>query len=280
MYLLKLAIRPFRRSTVSMLLYAFTFGGIAFLLSALAWMEIQVLPHVLHKVNEERAIVFLSNAVSDADLDALAHRVEEIVGLQVRVVDRKSALSVLSDAYPDMAQEMKDLGTLEASLIPRYFLIQGALNESDLKSLGGIEGLERVQTLGVRKHEWVTALSRSLWLLDFVKIALGTLLFTLLVLLIRLFQVSFQDYRSIAILMGGGGIASVAPNLISGALWGVAASGVAAVGAWLMEGSLVLWKQWLPEAQIEPFLKSWFGLALLLGCFAVGTGAGWLSRNR
>ncbi len=239
MYLLKLALRPWRLAPLSQVFTALAVGLLLLLCGFMIWMERGLKPVVARLQSEQVITAYLEGNLEPADHSQIVDSIRTAVGaraVDVKAVEAQDFVKELQPQYPELARELRELGGQSLSLIvPSYVSISGTVPEGTLEAVRRIPGVESAESSKDRFHHIVGAFKALRWV---ARILAAGLLLALLTGLIHLSKMNSYLHRepvSLLRLWGAGPWAMRAPALLSGLMIGASGGAIAALG-WVVCG--------------------------------------------
>ncbi len=270
MYLLRLALRPWRLAPFSQLFSAIAVGFLLFLTSFLFWLERGLKP-VLVRLQGEQVITAYVLKDEEKILTQIRSALGDNGDLEIKYVDPPQFIQLLKNQYPDLGKELETLGQDANEIVPKYISISGVLPASTLSKIKSIPGIESVESSKDRYASIVGAFRALRWV---SRVLIAGLIVALLSGLIHLSRMNAYLHReSLSLLRFWGATSSVlaTPGMISGLIVGIV-GGVIASGGWIIVGhelvhhiralSLIL--------KTMPSIQHSFPVGLPLILFAVG----------
>lgn len=281
MYLLKLALRPWRSAPFSQVFSSIAVGILLLLSGFLFWMQSGLKP-VLHRLQSEQVLTaYVDAALPEKDESALLEKVRAVLNVtgehgspEVKWVGTSEFLKQVKGQYPDLDRELEDLGKEMTQIVPRYISVSGILPDRALEKIKAIPGIESAESSKDRYHHIVGAFSALRWVAKILMIGVCFALFTGLIHLARMNAYLHQDALKLLRFWGGGSLALTSPGMISGVMVGIL-GGCIALSGWMTLGV------WLSKhiRTLSPLLKGMpaTGLSLSLILFLSGTLIGLIS---
>jgi cell division protein FtsX len=254
MYLLKLALRPWRIAPFSQLLSSIAVGCLLFLSGVLAWLHDGLRPVIARLQSEQVITAYLDSSVDAAEgeakiMDAIRERLAAAgngsAPLDVRREDGRGFADKISGIYPELSKELRDLGEEVNQVVPRSISVTGVLSADSLERLKTIPGIEAVESSKDRYSHVVGAFKTLRWVSRLLLLGVGFALALGLLHLSRMNASIFGDALSWMRLSGGAAWTLRVPGLIIG-LWVGAMGGAIACTTWVSVG------RWMAE-QIRSF---------------------------
>ena len=237
MYLLKLSLRPWRRSPYSQVFTSLAVGVLLFLASFLFWMQRSLSPVVDRLQHEQVITAYLDSAVDKAGESSMVDTIRTTVGAhaEVEMVQPEQFVNHLRADYPELSRELEDLGPEMSSVVPRYVSITGILPDQTLETVRGVPGIQSAESSKDRFQSVIGAFRALKWVANFLTFGLFLALITGLIHLGRTNSYLQQDAFSLMKLMGASKAALRWPGVIAGGFVGLAGGALAAL-AWISAG--------------------------------------------
>jgi len=279
MYLLKLALRPWRLAPLSQFFSAVAVGFLLLLVGFLHWMQTGLSPVVARLKSEQVVTAYLDPSVPQKDETKVVDAIRLALGAQaaasdIRLVDAPEFVSELKGQYPELARDLEELGPELKAIVPRYVSISGMLNEDASEQIGAVTGIENAESSKDRYQHIVGAFSALRWVARLLMVGLCMALLTGLIHLSRMNSYLHRDALGLLRFWGAGGAVLRTPGMLSGLSVGVL-GGVIALAGWVSGGN------WLAGhvRNLSPMLKQMqlAGFQLGLVLFVLGTMIGWLA---
>src|SRR6185503_2631247 len=112
MYLLKLALRPWRLAPFSQIFSAIAVGLLLFLTSFLFWLQDGLRPVLTRLQGEQVITAYLAKSLDHKDgtriIDKITAQVGE-PGIEIKLVNSSQFIQLLKNQYPDLARELEVL---------------------------------------------------------------------------------------------------------------------------------------------------------------------------
>lgn len=288
MYLLKLAMRPWRLALMSQLFSALAVGFLLLMVGFLFWMQ-KGLHSVLSRLHGEQVITaYIERNVEAKNEAKIVDSIRVSLGSQttadIKWVSVPQFIQTLKGPYPELGRELEDLGHEINDVVPRYVSITGMLPEEAVDKIKVLPGIEKAESSKDRNRQVIGAFSTLRWI---VRVLMGGVALALLTGLIHLSRMNAYLHRdALSLLKSWGASRSVlsAPGLISGCSVGALGGVIAAVG-WVSFGvslthhvkSFSTLLKWMPAAQ-SSFSILLLGIGIFVGAIAGGLGT--LSANQ
>jgi cell division protein FtsX len=237
MYLLKLSLRPWRRSPYSQVFTSLAVGVLLFLASFLFWMQRSLSPVVDRLQHEQVITAYLDSAVDKTGESSMVDTIRTTVGAhaEVEMVQPEQFVNHLRADYPELSRELEDLGPEMSSVVPRYVSITGILPDQTLDAVRGVPGIQSAESSKDRFQSVIGAFRALKWVANFLTFGLFLALITGLIHLGRTNSYLQQDAFSLMKLMGASKAALRWPGVIAGGLVGLAGGALGAL-AWISAG--------------------------------------------
>lgn len=289
MFLLRLAMRPWRTAGVSQAFAGFAVGLLLLLGGFLLWMQAGLKPIVARLKQEQVITAYVEPKLTEDDVKRLVDKLgsDAIVLHQGAAVKPEIAytavdafLDRIKEQYPELAREVEDLGEERGSIVPRFISITGVLDPGALDRIKAVEGIESAESSRDRYAHIVGAFRALRWVARLLIVALGLALLTGLVHVARMNSYVHRDALAILRFWGGGPLLLRIPGLLSGMSVGLlggalAGLGWSTAGVWLA-GQIRLLSPLL--SSLRPFDPS-LGLVLLALGAVLGAAAGLLGSG-
>ena len=279
MYLLKLALRPWRQAPLSQLFSAFAVAFLLLILGLLFWIQAGLKPVLARLQGEQVMTVYLNSSVENKYEEKMQEKVQSALSLDktidVKLVSVPRFISLIKEQYPELGRELEDLGKDTHEVIPRYLSVSGFLPKDAVSRIKNIPGVESVETSKDRYRNVVGAFSTLKWLVQVLMGGMCLALLTGLVHLARMNAYLHKDSLSILKFWGANQITLMAPSLMSGLLVGIL-GGIIAASGWAVVGL----RMTVHVRTLSSFLKgmpsvsSYLALFLFLSGGAMGLLAG------
>lgn len=236
MYLLKLSIRPWRRSLYSQLFTSAAVGVLLFLGAFLFWLHEGLGPVVDRLRNEQVITAYLDPNLDAAAETAVVDQIRTSLGAhaqaEIELIQSERFLEHLKSNYPELARELEDLGSEVQTVVPRYVSISGLLPANGLGEIRQLKGVLSTESSTDRFQNVIGAFQALKWLAGLLSLGLALALMTGLIHLGRINSILQQDSSSLMKLMGASPAALRTPGIVSSALVGLL-GGVLAASGWL-----------------------------------------------
>ena len=271
MYLLKLALRPWRLAPFSQLFSAIAVGFLLFLISFLFWMQ-QGLKPVLSRLQGEQVIIaYLDRSVDRKEEERIVDQIHISLGAhpgaEVKLVNSDQFIGMLKTQYAELGRELEDLGQEMDQVVPRYVSITGMLPQSTLDQVKQISGVESADSSKDRYASVIGAFKALRWIAGILMAGLGLALLTGLIHLSRMNAYLHRDALSLLRFWGAGSGILAAPGMVSGLIVGILGGSIAFFGWIILGNSLTLHVRALSLLlkQMPPVYSHLPGTLFLLG---------------
>ncbi|MBC7691543.1 MAG: hypothetical protein H7222_07215 [Methylotenera sp.] len=242
MYVLKLALRPWRLSTLSQIFSSVAVGFLMLLAGFLIWLQAGLNP-IVHRLQREQVITaFIDASVEAKDESRILDSIREQVGAHptsdampgastdVKLVAPAEFIKDLDAQYPELSKEIQSMGSEMDQIVPRYVSVSGLLPDSAADAIKGIPGIQIVDSSKDRHKTIVGALKAVKWVTQILIIGLAVALMTGLVQLARLNSALHRDALGMMRQWGATQLQLRLPGLFSGMSVGLTGGALAAVG--------------------------------------------------
>ena len=243
MYLLRLALRPFRVAPFSQLFSSLAVGFLLVLACSLFWMQTSLKPLIAKLKAEQVLTVYLSPTAPDQTESQWVDQIRMQLGAQsqaeVNYVGSNDFIHLIQNQYPTLARELEDLGQEAQQVIPRYISISGVIHSSVIAGIKKLTGVESMESSKDRYHHIVGAFSVLRWI---AKILIAGICFALLVGMIHLARMNAYLHRDVLKLLhfwGANRWTLLLPGVISGSIVGFIGGFFASI-FWLSLGKLFI----------------------------------------
>ena len=280
MYLLKLAMRPWKASPFNQIFTSASLGTLLVLMAFLMWIESSFNPMIERLKHEQIVTAYLSPEISQIDegkvLDSLKVNLgaSALKDITVGFVNTEDFLSVVKEHYPKLGQELLNLGTQMNTVVPRFISLSGVFSEEIINKIQRIQGIESVESTKQRYQHIVDSFSTIQWITRVLMFGLMAVIFSVLLHQSRIQAYQFSQTASLLSLFGAGGFLTRVPLMISGLLTGLIGGLFAAViwfqfGSWFSEQII----HFAPIFQRLSLPSSLFGVYVLLLGVMIGLAA-------
>ncbi len=288
MYLVKLALRPWRQAWMSQVISVIAVALLLFSTGFVFWLDQALKPVVSRLQHEQILTAYLSTELSQAaeakTLDSIRTSLGASADRDLKVVNAEDFLKKLKVHYPELTRELQDLGEESLSIVPRYVSIAGVFSPSELgaamDSIKAIPGVESVETTQERAKHSLSAFETVRWVARTVAVGLVLSLFTGL---LHLSRMNSQLHRDVAGLLKNWGASAWTlrlPGVFSG--WIVGAMGGLSAGMLFLlggEGLATQLRALAPALAAVPIVSPGLSLALVVGGMAAGVLAGFFGEQ-
>ena len=231
---LKLALRPWNRSPWSQLMSGSAVGLLLALGGLLFWLERGLVPVIARLDREQVLTVFVQKGETSeaARLGSIRDSIRTTLGsAQIREVSTPEFIRTIRGEYPELAQELGELGPEAETVVPSHLVVTGEMSAEQVQTIRGISGVESVDSSRDRYPQIVSAF-------EALRVVSRGLSFALLLaILAGVVQVSrmnahlHADVMPILRLLGAGSFGMRAPSIFGGVFIGLM-GGVFAAAAW------------------------------------------------
>jgi cell division transport system permease protein len=271
MYLLKLALRPWRIAPLSQVFSALAVGFMLMLAGFLFWIDRGMVPVVARLQGEQVITAFLDPSLEVKEQERVIDSIRMTVGAhpaEIDVVEPDQFVGTLREDYPELSKELENLGSEMTALIPKYVSVAGVLPDSTLHEMKQISGIEQVESSKDRYHSVLGAFFALRWIAKLLVVGICMALLTGLIHLSRMNSYLQRDAVSLLRLWGAGHFTLRAPGILSG-LWVGLSGGLIALAGW------VLSSQWLSNTlhSLSPLLADLPQPGLNMGLALVAAGS-------
>jgi cell division protein FtsX len=288
-YLLKLALRPWRIAPWSQVFSAMAVGFLLLLAGFLTWMERGLKPVVARLQGEQVITAYLDPSLEPKDEQRVTDEIRTSLAasrraadVEITLVGARDFVNRLQAHYPELSRELGGLPPSEsAAVVPRYVSVTGLLSQASLEGVRKIPGVESAESSSDRHQHIVGAFRALRWVSRLLVVGLCLALLTGLIHLSRMNSYLHRDALALLRLWGAGGATLRTPSLLSG-FWVGLAGGAIALFGWIGGGSWLA----LQLRALSPMLREmpepgWLvGAALLCAGAMIGVVAGALGSPR
>ena len=283
MLLLKLALRPWKIAPYSQLFSAVAVGFLLLLAGLLFWMQEGLRPVLSHMKQEQVITAYIDSGanipdrkiIDDIEVSLGAHAGEASIysrraepAWSIKLTTAQQFVEQVKSAYPDLGNDLEELGAELPTVVPRYISISGMLPEEATDKIRGVAGIESVESSRDRNRSALGAFAALRWAARLLTLGLCFALFTGLIHLARTNLVIHRDSLGLLRLLGAGAATLRFPAMLSGLFVGMTGGTIAFVG-W-MTGGLWFTSQ---VARLSPWLKDMPAASPLLGLALLAFGA-------
>lgn len=275
MYLLRLALRPWRIAPLSQLFSALAMGFLLLLGGMLLWMDQGLKPVIARLQGEQVVTAYLDPALGEEEEGKVLDSIRVTVGAspdrEVRLVKPRGFVEELKKPYPELARELEDLGTEMEQVVPRYVSITGILSSKVLEQVKAITGIEAAESSRDRYGHVVGAFSAIRWVSKALAAGLALAILTGLIHLARMNSYLHQDAISLLRLWGAENWALRLPGMVSGLIVG-ALGGTIASASWIALSSPLTERVRGLSVMLRDLPAPSFQFALLLALAGIAVG--------
>ncbi len=289
MFLIKLGMRPWMKSTFSQML---TGIGLAALVSIMGviWQLDRKLGPVVRKLNREQTVTVFLKPIDHAKVEANNEKSFEIVdqiraeigakNLDVKFTSTADFLAETKTAYPDLYQELDAGGAEVQALLPEFVTVSGEIRPEQIEKLKTFEFTESIDSSRQKFLHAAGAFQALRWIGRFFLVGLLLTLASGILHLSRILGYFHVESTRVIKQWGGGFWQLRAPALISGLSLG-AFSSLITLAIWVGLGQ----KMVILLQGLSPFLKdievpqSSLTVVMAAASLFVGLVSGWLSSQ-
>lgn len=209
------------------------------------WVQDGLKPVLRHLQGEQVITAYIQPDVKTGEeskiIDSIrtslgAHPASASQEASVRFFDTTQFTQQIKTRYPELAQELEELGPEAASVVPRFISITGVLADGALADIRSIPGIETAETSKDRYLPVIGAFVGVRRMAKLLLIGISLALLTGLLHLARMNDPLLRDALSLLKLWGASGWTLRVPGLVSGLSVGLAGGAVAAL-VWIWVGS-------------------------------------------
>ncbi len=252
MYLLRLALRPWRSAPLSQGFAVLAIGFLLIFAATLFWVH-SGLKSVLHRLKNDQVVtLYLEPGAKPQQIE---DQIKISLGAQSKSVDlervdAKRFVERLRDAHPDLARELEELGSEMHSIVPEYVSVSGQFPLGATEKFKALSGVESVETAKNRYQQVIGAFTALKWFVRAMLLGVVGVLFLGFFQLARSHQKDHSEALGLLKFWGAGEATLLLPNLISCWLAGCL-GGVMAALAWSLGSA------WMAHAVqgLSPFLS-------------------------
>jgi cell division protein FtsX len=279
MYLLRLALRPWRAAAMSQTISAIAVGFLLCLCGFLFWLQSGLGPIVGRMQTDQVITAYLSPELEEREQGAVIDSIRVSLGAhsaEVRLMNPAQFLSGIKPNFPELVRELEDLGNEAQTVVPRFVSISGQLPADSVERVKRVKGVESAETSRDKLKQIIGAFQALRWIAGLLAGGLCLALLAGLVHLARLNSQLQSDATSLLRLWGASEMVLRLPSALSGASVGIAGGLIGATG-W------VFWGSWLVRHvrslspllhEIQPGSASGIALLLLFGGALIGAVSG------
>lgn len=241
MYLLKLALRPWKKAAWVQVLSALSFSFFAFLVSLLFWMDRELKPLVQRLRTDQVITAYMSPGVSQQEETGIVDSIRMTVGAapDIQVVEPSAFLDELKQSYPQLSDEIAQLGPEMKTAVPKFVSIAGLIPASQVEHVRGIKGIESVE-ISQNKLRSAAGPFQTLRLFSkIIMIGLCLAWFCGILLLGRMVRGLHLDTMQMMDLLGASHFEKRIPSLLSGSMIGLVSGVIASIG-WIWAAPLLI----------------------------------------
>lgn len=287
MYLLRLAVRPWKAAGVSQVISALAVGFLLCLCGFLVWLQSGLGPIVGRMQSEQVITAYLSPDLEEREQAGVIDSIRVSLGAQsatpslakeieVRMIEPSQFLNGMKAGFPELVRELEDLGSEAATVVPKFVSVSGALPPDSIERVRRVKGIESAETSRDKIKQTIGAFQALRWI---SRLLIGGLCLALLAGLVHLARLNSQlqsDATSLLRLWGANEFTLRLPSALSGATVGLAGGLIGSV-SWLF------WGSWLVRhvRSLSPFLHEispmnggGIALFLLLAGVLIGAASG------
>ena len=290
MFLLKLSCRPWRLAPFSQAFTALSVGFLLFLSGALYWLDRGLKPVQVRLQLEQVLTAYIDPSFGVPESNRVVDSIKSLLGAsplraatpaEVKYMGPHQFAEELKKYYPDLSEQLEDLGEDMGNVIPKYVLVTGMLPGNAAERIKGITGVETVESSKGR-YESVVGVIRTLrWFAKILIAGLALAILTGLIHLIRMNTQLFSETVHSFRLLGASAWMLKTPAMVSSVWIGFLGGLIAFItfrvtGNWLARESqslaLILKDMPLPPSSLSTQLL----------CFGIlfGAIAGWFAGAR
>ena len=288
MYVLKLALRPWKVAPVSQLAHAVSVGALLLVFTGMLWM-VEGLNPVIQRLEQEQLVTayFLPTVTHDQETqvaDTIRTRVRALAGtaIHVELTAAQQFLALLKQDAPELARELTDL-TAEGGaedLLPRFITLKGSISKSLVDEVQKIPGIDSVETSASRTRPVAQAFKTLQWIVRALGLGLLVALLSAVYHLSRSHLAIHGQTVSILRLWGGHSLKAKMPCLVSGisvgGLGGLIATGLWVVCCHSLRGQFL---HLSPALESLPLIRPEFGIVPLGLGLCLGVLSGLFSQS-
>lgn len=277
MLLLKLTLRPWMRSPYNQFFSSLVVGFLLLITGVLIWLQMGLKPVLSRLQNEQVVTAYLAGGVDAAQEGKIVDEIRTNLGshAEIQLVPTQEFVSNIKKQYPDLGQELEDLGEEAAQIVPRYISITGVLPAGTLDQIRGVSGIESAESSHDRYRQVVGAIGAIRWVARLLIVGLCMALFTGLIHLARTNMDIHRDAIQLMRLMGANTTKLQIPSVFSG-LWVGFCGGVISSVGWLTMG---IWltkhvRSLSPLLREMPHASGLLAAGLFAAALVIGAAAG------
>lgn len=290
MPVLKLSFRAWRNSPLSQLGATLISASLLLCVALLLCVELSIVQTQNHLEKENRITVFLSPSVNTEDKTQVIDRLRISIGahaesdVQAQYVAPSETLDILKQKYPELYQELRDIGREGESLIPRsvHFTANfrsGEVGEA-VEKLRNISGVESVESTESRNAFVLPAILGFQWLIRLLFLGVAAAWVLGWLSLARAHSAGLVGVTEPLRLWGASSWVSRAPGILSG-FWVGFPAGIIASIAYLVFARPIIQKVSLSSQIFQGLEIPGVAAALVLLCISsmAGLASGALSGS-
>jgi cell division transport system permease protein len=277
MILFKLTLRPWLRSPYNQFFSSMVVGFLLLVTGVLIWLQQGLKPVLSHLQHEEVVTAYLAPDVTVDREDKMIDEIRTEVGAHadIRLVPTDEFVANIKKQYPDLGQELDDLGDETAAIVPRYISITGVLPEGSIERIRTVAGIESAETSRDRYRQVVGAIGAIRWVARLLIFGLCMALFSGLIHLARTNMEIHRDAIALMRLMGASTAKLQLPSVFSG-IWVGFCGGMVAAAGWVTAGTwlTIRVRSLSPLLREMPHASASLAAALFAAALAIGALAG------
>lgn len=283
MFLIKLAIRPWKLAPVSQLLASSSAIVLLFLIGFLVWFSSAIGGVITQLSGDQIVTVYLEAGSGGTKPGLVKDSIRTSLGssaVRIDYVGSEEFLSSLSKNYPELSKEIASLGEEQKALTPEYLSLKGKISAEQLTRLKKINGVESIDTSGDRFRPIVENLEALRFVTHAFLLAALCALISLFILLSRMNRSIHDDIAELLRQMGASESRTRAPQILSGVLFGVTTAGVAGFFAMILEDQFI--DKFL---SFSPYFNTMNGPSIIhhaiipLAGISIGAACGWFGAR-
>ncbi len=238
MFLIKLAIRPWKLAPISQLLASASSVVLLFLIGFLVWFSSSISGMMAHLSGDQIVTVYLENGEGGPKPGIVKDSIRMSLGSSAVHIDYVGAdefLGSLSKNYPELSKEIASLGEEQKALTPQYLSLKGKISNEQLNRIKKINGVESIDTSGDRFRPIVENLQAVRFVTNAFLFAAFCALISLFILLARMNRSIHDEISNLLRQMGCSEAKIRMPQIVSGVLFGLSTAGVAGFFAMVVQ---------------------------------------------
>ncbi len=278
MYLLKLALRPWRLAPLSQVFSAGAVGLLLLLTGFLFWLQNGLKP-VLARLQGEQVITAylappdsMGSAMSDSQITDSIRAAVSSVQAEIKLVEPSGFLALMKDRDPNLGRELEDLGDEMKQVVPRYVTITGVFSDNVLEKVKSVPGVESTESSKNRYRHIVGAFGTLRTLAQFLAGGICIALLTGLIHLAKMNSYLHRDALDLLKFWGAGDAALKVPGMASGFFVGLL-GGLLACSCWFAAGNWMIHH----VRTLSPMLAGIPSLSMGLPLLLIGGSLGFLA---